>query len=81
MQIADLMQTGLELLALGMGTVFAFLLLLVWLVMGLSKLTARFAPAAPVASPTAAPVPAADAELTAVISAAVTRYRAEHSAA
>lgn len=80
----DLINESLGLMAIGMGTVFSFLLLLVlllrimsWLAHRLSPLEAQTLPAAPMA-----PVPGsmtgqeADAELIAVITAAVTRYRA-----
>ncbi|MBK5929560.1 OadG family protein [Halochromatium salexigens] len=74
-----LVKESLSLMAIGMGTVFSFLLLLVlllrimsWLAHRLSPLEAQTLPATPMAPMTEQ---AADAELIAVITAAVTRYR------
>ena len=77
MTIAELIWHGLELLAVGMGTVAVFLTVLVFAVILMSKLAAwleslwppEAAPAAPAAPPA---VPAAHL---AAISAAVHRYR------
>jgi len=77
-------QTGLiidslSLMAIGMGTVFSFLLALVVLLRVMSWLVERLAPGR--AEPMHSAVPArplgevADTELIAVISAAVARYR------
>ncbi|WP_462319795.1 OadG family protein [Halochromatium sp.] len=71
---------SLSLMAIGMGTVFSFLLLLVLLLKGMSWLAEKLAPSAAVAPLSPAQVSGggqtADAELIAVISAAVARYRA-----
>ncbi|MFP5441351.1 MAG: OadG family transporter subunit [Gammaproteobacteria bacterium] len=78
----DMFARGLELMLVGMGVVFAFLLLLVWLVGLMSRLVARLAPDAtpPVAANTAPAAPAAgaaaiDARTLAVIREAVRRHR------
>ncbi len=77
----DLIREALILMAIGMGTVFSFLLLLVLLLRSMSWLARRLSPADAdmlAATPMAPPVtgPAADAELIAVIAAALARYRA-----
>jgi oxaloacetate decarboxylase gamma subunit len=79
MTISALMMEGLGLLVAGMGIVFGFLILLVFAMKGMSRLA--FALGGKAVEPAAAaPVtgPARDdghLELTAVISAAVARYR------
>lgn len=77
MTVSELLVPGLNLMVLGMGTVFAFLALLVMAVTTVSsqirKYEAKRAVHPPPPAPTVAPV--ADAELMAVISAAVHRYR------
>ena len=71
------------LMLIGMGIVFGFLLLLVGILRLMSTLVLRLAPAeelqpTPTPSPAAAPLPADGSEdLIAVISAAITRYRAQ----
>lgn len=80
MPISDLMMTGFELMLLGMGMVFGFLILLVFALKAMSWATGRFdSGESPVAVAGNAPAqPAAgDNTLIAVISAAVARYRAE----
>ena len=65
-------------MVLGMGVVFVFLLLLVFAVRGMSIIALRLQPpqiAAPVPRPSAASE-LGEAELAAVIAAAVKRYRA-----
>jgi oxaloacetate decarboxylase gamma subunit len=47
-QLIDQLQNGLILMLLGMGTVFVFLTLLVFLTKGLSALVRKFAPQKPV---------------------------------
>lgn len=56
-----LMSQGLELMLVGMGVVFAFLIVLVGITTMMSALVQRFGeePAAPVATPAATPVAAA----------------------
>lgn len=80
MQGSELLQEGLALMALGMGFVFVFLTILVISVTLMSKLVDRFQPVPIAAEPSrAATRPTAGAaqndEVTAVISAAVHRYR------
>jgi len=71
----DLFLRGLELMLVGMGTVFVFLTLLVLATALMSHLVQRFAPAPAPRGDTAdgGPMP----EEVAAISAAVTRYREE----
>ncbi|MEA1049753.1 OadG family protein [Lamprobacter modestohalophilus] len=74
-----LIADSLSLMAIGMGTVFSFLLLLVLLLKGMSWLAEKLAPGGVEPLLTPAQVSRngqiADAELVAVISAAVARYR------
>lgn len=75
----QLLLQGFELLLLGMGIVFGFLILLVFMLRAMSGLAARFE-----TETSAPPVPPAmestadDGPLIAVISIAVARYRASH---
>lgn len=71
----NLIAESLILMAIGMGTVFSFLLLLVVLLRGTHWLAERLVPAASEPSLAPASRPTADGELIAVISAAVARYR------
>ncbi len=77
MNIPDLLMEGLRLMAIGMGIVFAFLLLLVGVMRVMSAVAMRLAPDPGLA--VAARIPGAaerdDSELIAVITAAVDRYR------
>lgn len=86
--MSDQLLMGVELMLLGMGTVFTFLILLVFVLKGMSALAHHLDDGVPqsaqaggtAASPSAAPAPANnDARLVAVISAAVSRYRASRS--
>ncbi len=76
---STLIAESLALMAIGMGTVFSFLLLLVLLLKIMSWLAGKLAPvaAASASLPIQAPENAqgADTELIAAISAAVARYR------
>ncbi len=79
MPATDLLVDGLNLMLLGMGSVFSFLSVLVVAMLGMSRLARAFAgpEKAPVSSPA---VGAGDeGELIAVISAAVKRYRSHKS--
>jgi oxaloacetate decarboxylase (Na+ extruding) subunit gamma len=77
--MAESLETGLILMAAGMGTVFLLLAMLVWLVGLVSKLSRRLDP--PVASPAAAPEPThtANGELLSVIGAAIKTHRDRHT--
>lgn len=74
----SLVAQGLELMAFGMGTVFAFLTILVFITSLMSKLVTKFTPevvVVPVAAPTA-PSQGVDPQLLKVLSAAVKEHRA-----
>jgi oxaloacetate decarboxylase gamma subunit len=80
--MTDLLETGVVLMATGMGTVFALLALLVLVIHGVSKTSLWLAPAGPPSSAPHAPPtgkPAADIELVTVIGAAVAAYRRDHN--
>ncbi|MFG6138460.1 MULTISPECIES: OadG family protein [Halomonas] len=81
MQDSQLLNEGLALMGLGMGFVFVFLTVLVFVTTLMSRVIGRFFPepaadATPAAATRAPATP--DEDLTAVISAAVHRYRREH---
>ncbi len=76
MPFSALIWEGLRLMGIGMGIVFAFLLLLIGLLRLLALGVQRFAPAERIEGE--APEGTADAELIAVISAAIHRYRQDH---
>lgn len=79
MNSSNLIMIGLELMLLGMGSVFVFLILLVVVTTAMSRLLTRFFPeAAPIPKAPArrAQAPAAlDSELIAVIGAAIKQHR------
>lgn len=79
MNSSNLIMIGLELMLLGMGSVFVFLVLLVVVTTAMSRLLTRFFPeAAPIPKAPArrAQAPAAlDSELIAVIGAAIKQHR------
>lgn len=76
-----LLSQGIELMLVGMGVVFVFLVMLVGAVTLMSQLVARFAPDSPLAVPrgslTAPAVPAVDDRTLAVIREAVRRHRGQ----
>jgi oxaloacetate decarboxylase gamma subunit len=74
---SQLLLQGFELLLLGMGIVFGFLTLLVFMLRAMSGLAAKLTPAEVdlVETPPSGPV-SDDRQILAVISAAVARYRA-----
>ena len=85
MPITDMIMSGVKLMFVGMGIVFVFLLVLVFTMKGMSKLAMLFSERQ--AGPEALTYPTAGAvqaegnvrgDLIAVISAAVSRYRATH---
>lgn len=84
MNSTELLMEGVELMALGMGSVFVFLIMLVMVTTLMSKVLGRFFPEAlpaPKAAPRMAPAPAAvDPETLAVIGAAIKQHRARRHA-
>ena len=74
----DLLRQGLELMLVGMGTVFVFLTLLVLSTLGMSRLVMRWQPLAEVASGAAGPADSGAA--VAAMTAAVIHHRARHPA-
>ncbi len=77
MVVSDLLLQGVNLMFLGMGIVFTFLAILVVALTGMSRLAASLS--GPEAPPAAASAGAGtdDAELVAVISAAINRFRSK----
>ncbi|MCH9698362.1 MAG: OadG family protein [Gammaproteobacteria bacterium] len=75
-----LLSTGLQLLVVGMGVVFAFLVLLVIIIKQVTKLIERYAPEpAPIAPAIKHPVSVNhDSEVTAAIGAAIHQHRKNH---
>ncbi len=74
--MSDLLASGVQLMLVGMGTVFAFLTLLVFTTLAMSRLVQRFAPPPAPAAPTApSGVPTAHV---AAISAALSLHRDKH---
>lgn len=75
----ELLSEGLVLLLLGMGTVYVFLTLLVFVTSTMSALVMKYTPAKPAKPlpPSAAGVQADDPTLLAVISAAIHAHRAK----
>ncbi|MEA3638583.1 MAG: OadG family transporter subunit [Lamprobacter sp.] len=84
MSETTLITDSLSLMAIGMGTVFSFLLLLVLLLKVMSWLAGKLAPSGVEPLLASAQLSsndqAADIELVAVMSAAVARYRAQRRA-
>ncbi len=84
MDSPSLITEGLTLMVFGMGFVIVFLTLLVFATGLMSKLVNQYAPeaapkpVAPRAVAAAAPAAADQAQLTAVIAAAIHQYRARH---
>lgn len=72
----SLVSQGLELMGFGMGVVFVFLTMLVFVTMAMSKLVNKFAPEPEVVpAPAAAPTTGVDPQLLKVLSAAVKEHR------
>ncbi len=77
----DLLIQGVELMLLGMGIVFGFLTVLVFTLRGMSSLANRLGEAEIVQPDVPEPIAVSDhRRLIAVISTAVARYRASHTA-
>lgn len=73
--MSGLLLEGLKLMLLGMGSVFMFLMMLVFSMKLMSLLAKQLAPAEPHPDTPHSQLPTADANLVAVISAAVAVYR------
>ena len=84
MSVSDMLMSGVSLMFIGMGIVYTFLLVLVFVMKGMSKLAMRLAPQGGGDTPAFQPaVPTQGqagmrGDLIAVITAAVSRYRASH---
>jgi oxaloacetate decarboxylase gamma subunit len=78
MQTSQLLLEGVEIMLFGMGSVFVFLVLLIYCIRLMSFLTARFVsePAATLAPVQTAPAVDADADTLAAIKAAIHLHRA-----
>lgn len=79
--MSELMSDAVNLMLVGMGFVFVFLTILVFLTGLMSKLVIKFAPAPQPAAPAAKPASndnVDDPQLLAVLSAAVAKYRSDH---
>lgn len=76
--LVDMLYSGLELMALGMGMVFVFLVLLIIVMQGMSAMAARLSPPATAntANKPRAVSGGIDKTVIAAISVAVRRYRA-----
>ena len=74
MPVSELMSAGIQLMFVGMGIVFAFLMVLVATMTGMSRLAQSIEGKQPVAGASSE----ADEELISVISAAIKRYRDTH---
>ena len=86
MSVVESLLMGAEIMLLGMGTVFAFLIVLVFTLKGMSAIAQRLGEAQPAESTQAASAAPNtqdidsdhDPRLVAVISAAIARYRTSH---
>lgn len=79
--MSQLMSDAVSLMLVGMGFVFVFLTILVFLTGLMSKLVLKYAPAPEPVAPAAKPAPQDnlnDPQLLAVLSAAVAKYRSDH---
>lgn len=78
--MSDLMSNAVDLMIVGMGFVFVFLVILVFVTTFMSKMVLKYAPAPEPKAPVTPAKPAAsdDAQLLAVLSAAVAKYRSDH---
>ena len=79
--MSGLLLDGVRLMLLGMGSVFIFLMMLVFSMKLMSLLAQRLAPAEPQPDTPQSQLPSADANLVAVISAAVAVYRGRRGSA
>lgn len=80
--MTETMADALDLMAVGMGFVFSFLIILVLVTMVMSRIAMRLTPPEPETpakkNQSGGAKPADNAQLTAVISAAVAKYRSRH---
>lgn len=76
MPVTNLLMEGVQLMLLGMGSVFLFLATLVLVLKGMSRMVQTLVPEDVIAG--VASKPGEDEELFAVISAAIARYRSQH---
>ncbi len=77
--MSEMMNTGVELMLIGMGIVFAFLALLIVIVNIMTAVIQRFFPEAPItAVPLSASTSYTDASVIVAISAAVHQYRGRY---
>ncbi len=76
----SLLSQGLELMLIGMGTVFSFLTLLVFATLGMSALARRLQPQASAAPGTGGAQPPTDPALVAAITAAIHQHRSAQPA-
>jgi len=79
--MTDLMSDAVSLMAVGMGFVFVFLTVLVFVTMIMSRLVLKYAPEPEPQAVSATPqnnTASNDAQLLAVLSAAVAKYRSDH---
>jgi len=85
MHVSDLLVEGVNLMLLGMGSVFLFLTVLVFAMSGVSRLLAPFVTdntyQNPQSQPVSTPTDKEHEETIAVISAAISRYRNNHRTA
>lgn len=79
--MSELMSDAINLMVVGMGFVFVFLIILVFLTSFMSKMVTKYLPApepvAPKASKPKKPNASSDAQLLAVLSAAVAEFRSD----
>jgi len=78
MPVSELMMAGVQLMLVGMGIVFAFLMVLVVTMTGMSRLAVSLEGEQPAAGAAAKTSGETDEALVAVISAAIKRYRDTH---
>jgi len=78
MPVSELMIAGVQLMLVGMGIVFAFLMVLVVTMSGMSRLAISLEGEQPAAGAAAKLSGKTDEELVSVISAAIKRYRDTH---
>ncbi|WP_428604559.1 OadG family protein [Sedimenticola sp.] len=78
MHVSDQLAEGVNLMLLGMGSVFLFLTVLVLVMHGVSKLVGAISTDVVILQPESTPASKQGEEIIAVISAAISRYRSKH---